>query len=405
MATFRYSARDASGRVVAGAIDADTEVMVLGKLQEMGFFVTNLQRTSGGAVSLRRLDLGKFRKVGMRELTVFTRQFATMVNAGLSMVRTLNILEQQTESAKLKTIVGDVRKHVEEGMTLSDALGQHPDTFSALTINMVRAGEVGGVLDDVLNRLAIFYEKDLALRQKVRAAMTYPAAIFTFALGVIFFLVFFILPQFIGFFEGLDLQLPLPTRVLIFVTHALTGYWYVFLGGLLVGVWGLRVYVGTERGRFRWDRFKLRVPVFGPLLRKVTISRFTRTLGTLITSGVPIMQALEVVSKAVENKIVAQAIDNVRSSIREGESIALPLQNSGLFPPMVVQMTAVGEETGTLDSMLQKVADFYDAEVESTLAQLTSILEPLLIMFLGFVVGFIVLSFYMPLYQLITGLH
>jgi type IV pilus assembly protein PilC len=405
MATFRYSARDASGRVVAGAIDAETEVLVLGKLQEMGFFVTNLQRQSGGAVSLRRLDLGKLRKVGMRELTVFTRQFATMVNAGLSMVRTLNILEQQTESAKLKTIVGDVRKHVEEGMTLSDALGQHPDTFSALTINMVRAGEIGGVLDDVLNRLAIFYEKDLSLRQKVRAAMTYPAAIFTFALGVIFFLVFFILPQFIGFFEGLDLQLPLPTRVLIFVTHALTGYWYVFLGGLLVSFWGLRVYIGTERGRFRWDRYKLRVPVFGPLLRKVTISRFTRTLGTLITSGVPIMQALEVVSKAVENKIVAQAIDNVRSSIREGESIALPLQNSGLFPPMVVQMTAVGEETGTLDSMLQKVADFYDAEVESTLVQLTSILEPLLIMFLGFVVGFIVLSFYMPLYQLITGIH
>jgi len=405
MATFRYSARDASGRVVAGAIDAETEVLVLGKLQEMGFFVTNLQRQSGGAVSLRRLDLGKLRKVGMRELTVFTRQFATMVNAGLSMVRTLNILEAQTESAKLKTIVGDVRKHVEEGMTLSDALGQHPDTFSALTINMVRAGEIGGVLDDVLNRLAIFYEKDLSLRQKVRAAMTYPAAIFTFALGVIFFLVFFILPQFIGFFEGLDLQLPLPTRVLIFVTHALTGYWYVFLGGLLVSFWGLRVYIGTERGRFRWDRYKLRVPVFGPLLRKVTISRFTRTLGTLITSGVPIMQALEVVSKAVENKIVAQAIDNVRSSIREGESIALPLQNSGLFPPMVVQMTAVGEETGTLDSMLQKVADFYDAEVESTLTQLTSILEPLLIMFLGFVVGFIVLSFYMPLYQLITGIH
>jgi type IV pilus assembly protein PilC len=405
MATFRYSARDASGRVVAGAIDAETEVLVLGKLQEMGFFVTNLQRQSGGAVSLRRLDLGKLRKVGMRELTVFTRQFATMVNAGLSMVRTLNILEQQTESAKLKTIVGDVRKHVEEGMTLSDALGQHPDTFSALTINMVRAGEIGGVLDDVLNRLAIFYEKDLSLRQKVRAAMTYPAAIFTFALGVIFFLVFFILPQFIGFFEGLDLQLPLPTRVLIFVTHALTGYWYVFLGGLLVSFWGLRVYIGTERGRFRWDRYKLRVPVFGPLLRKVTISRFTRTLGTLITSGVPIMQALEVVSKAVENKIVAQAIDSVRSSIREGESIALPLQNSGLFPPMVVQMTAVGEETGTLDSMLQKVADFYDAEVESTLVQLTSILEPLLIMFLGFVVGFIVLSFYMPLYQLITGIH
>jgi type IV pilus assembly protein PilC len=403
MATFRYSARDVTGRVVAGAIDADTEVLVIGKLQEMGFFVTSLERQASRAAF--RLQLGRLRRVGLAELTVFARQFATMVNAGLSMVRTLNILEQQTESQKLKTIIGDVRKDVEEGMTLSDALGKHPETFSALTINMVRAGEIGGVLDDVLNRLAIFFEKDLSLRQKVRAALTYPAAIFTFAIGVIFFLVFFILPQFIGFFEGLDLQLPLPTRILIWFTRTLTGFWYVFLGFILLGLYGVRMYIGTTAGRFRWDRFKLRVLVFGPLMRKVTISRFTRTLGTLITSGVPIMQALEVVAKAVENKIVAQAIDNVRNSIREGESIALPLQASGLFPPMVVQMTAVGEETGTLDTMLQKVADFYDAEVESTLAQLTSILEPLLIMFLGFVVGFIVLSFYMPLYQLITGVH
>jgi len=402
MATFKYSARDATGRVVAGAIDADTEVMVIGKLQEMGFYVTSLEKAAQRAdigASLRRL-----RRVGMRELTVFARQFATMVNAGLSMVRTLSILEQQTESHKLRQIVGEVRKDVEEGMTLSDALGKHPETFNTLTVNMVRAGEVGGVLDDVLNRLAIFFEKDLALRQKVRAAITYPAAIFTFAVGVIFFLVFFILPQFIGFFEGMDLVLPLPTRVLIWGTKTLTGYWYVFLGFILLGLYGMKMYTSSPTGRMNYDRFKLRVPVFGPLVRKVTISRFTRTLGTLITSGVPIMQALEVVAKAVENKVVSQAIENVRSSIREGESIAIPLQASGLFPPMVVQMTSVGEETGTLDNMLQKVADFYDAEVETTLAQLTSILEPLLIMFLGFVVGFIVLSFYMPLYQLITGL-
>lgn len=402
MATFKYSARDANGRVVAGAIDADTEVMVIGKLQEMGFFVTSLEKAA------QRADLGaglrRLRKVGMRELTVFARQFATMVNAGLSMVRTLSILEQQTESHKLRGIVGEVRKDVEEGMTLSDALGKHPETFNTLTVNMVRAGEIGGVLDDVLNRLAVFFEKDLSLRQKVRAALTYPAAIFIFAIGVIFFLVFFILPQFIGFFEGMDLVLPLPTRILIWFTKTLTGFWYVFLGFLLLGLYGMRMYTSTPAGRMNFDRFKLRVPVFGSLVRKVIISRFTRTLGTLITSGVPIMQALEVVARAVENKVVSQAIENVRSSIREGESIALPLQASGLFPPMVVQMTSVGEETGTLDNMLQKIADFYDAEVETTLTQLTSILEPLLIMFLGFVVGFIVLSFYMPLYQLITGI-
>ncbi len=402
MATFKYSARDNAGRVVAGAIDADTEVMVIGKLQEMGFYVTSLEKEAP------KVSFGsawrRWRKIGLRDLTIFARQFATMVNAGLSMVKTLTILEHQTESPKLRTIVGEVRKDVEQGSTLSDAFGKHPQTFSSLVVNMVKAGEVGGVLDDVLRRIASYFEKDLALRQKVKAAITYPVAIFVFAIGVIFFLVFFILPQFIGFFEGLDLTLPLPTRFLITFTRLTTRFWWVILAVLGLALYALRTYIRTPSGRFRFDRLKLRIPIVGTLGRKVIISRFSRTLGTLITSGVPIMQALEVVSHAVENKVVGKAIEEVRSSIREGESIALPLQASGLFPMMVVQMTSVGEETGTLDSMLQKVADFYDAEVETTLSQLTSILEPMLIIFLGFVVGFIVLSFYLPLYQLITGI-
>ncbi len=402
MATFKYSARDAAGRIVAGAIDADTEVMVIGKLQEMGFFVTSLEKEApkiSVGTAIRRL-----RGVGLRDLTILARQFATMINAGLSMVKTLTILEHQTENSRLRQVVNDVRRDVEQGTTLSDAFNKHPETFNPLVVNMTKAGEVGGVLDDVLRRIATYFEKDLALRQKVRAAITYPLAIFVFAVAVIFFLVFFILPQFIGFFEGLDLVLPLPTRVLITFTRLATKYWWLILGVMGLGLYGLRTYFHTPSGRFQFDRYKLRIPIFGPLARKVTVSRFSRTLGTLITSGVPIMQALEVVSHAVENKVVSKAIDEVRSSIREGESIALPLQASGLFPMMVVQMTAVGEETGTLDSMLQKVADFYDAEVETTLNQLTSILEPLLIVFLGFVVGFIVLSFYLPLYQLITGI-
>src|SRR2546430_17183497 len=218
MATFKYNARDASGRAVAGAIDADTEVMVIGKLQEMGFFVTSLEKQAGRGAGLSIGGLRRLRKVGLRELTVFARQFATMVNAGLAMVRTLSILEQQTESQKLRQIIGEVRKEVEEGMTLSDSFGKHPETFNTLMVNMVRAGEVGGVLDDVLNRVATFFEKDLSLRQKVRAALPYPAAIFIFALGVIFLLVFFILPQLIGFFKGMDLVLTLPTRFLIFST-------------------------------------------------------------------------------------------------------------------------------------------------------------------------------------------
>ncbi len=402
MATFKYTARDNAGRVVAGAMDGDSEVMVIGKLQEHGFYVTSLEKEAP-KISLVSV-LQNWRKIGLRDLTIFARQFATMVNAGLSMVKTLTILEHQTENTKLRKIVNEVRSDVEQGTTLSDAFNKHPNTFSALVVNMVRAGEVGGVLDDVLRRIAGYFEKDFALRQKVRAAITYPVAIFIFATGVIFFLVFFILPQFIQFFEGLDLVLPLPTRVLIVFTRTVTRIWWLILALMLVGLYALRTYIQTPTGRFNFDSFKLRIPVFGSLSRKVIISRFSRTLGTLITSGVPIMQALEVVSHAVENKVVGKAIDEVRSSIREGESIALPMQASGLFPMMVVQMTSVGEETGTLDTMLQKVADFYDAEVETTLTQLTSILEPMLIIFLGFVVGFIVLSFYLPLYQLVTGI-
>lgn len=402
MATFKYTARDNAGRVVAGAMDGETEVMVIGKLQEHGFFVTSLEKEAA------KISLGqtfqRWRRIGLRDLTIFSRQFATMVNAGLSMVKTLTILEHQTENPKLRNIVNEVRRDVEQGTTLSDSFNKHPNTFSSLVVHMVKAGEVGGVLDDVLRRIASYFEKDLALRQKVRAAVTYPVAIFVFAMGVILFLVFFILPQFIQFFEGLDLVLPWPTRILIAFTRLATHLWWFFLAAMILGLLAFRMYINTPAGRFRYDSWKLRIPVFGPLVRKVIISRFSRTLGTLITSGVPIMQALEVVSHAVENKVVGKAIEEVRSSIREGESIALPLQASGLFPMMVVQMTSVGEETGTLDSMLQKVADFYDAEVETTLAQLTSVLEPMLIIFLGFVVGFIVLSFYMPLYQLITGI-
>ena len=402
MATFRYSARDGSGRVVAGAIDAASEVAVVAKLQEMGFYVTSLEEAAPRAGV--RFALNRLRGVSLHDLTILFRQFSTMVSSGLSMLRTLSVLEVQTENPKLRQVVNDLRTDVQEGKSLSEATGRHPRTFSNLVVSMIRAGEIGGVLDEILQRVATFLEKDLALRQKVRAAVTYPIAIFVFAIGIIFFLVFFILPQFIGFFEGLDLVLPAPTRMLIWFTRTVTAYWYVILGVIVGAIFALRRYIGTPAGRMRFDRFKLRVPIFGPLVHKVTVSRFSRTLSTLISSGVPIMQALEVVAGAVDNKVLTKAIEEVRTSIREGESIALPLQASGIFPPMVVQMTAVGEETGQLDGMLAKVADFYDAEVETTLAQLTSIIEPLLILFLGFVVGFIVLSFYLPLYTLITGI-
>jgi type IV pilus assembly protein PilC len=403
MAVFRYSARDSSGRVLSGVIEADNEAMVVSKLQEMGFFITRLEEER------RRFDLAtafrRFQRIGLRDLTVFSRQFATMVNAGLSIVRTLTILESQTENPRLREIIGAVRRDVEEGSPLSDAMAKHPDAFSSLVVNMVRAGEVGGVLDDVLQRIASFFEKDLALRQKVRAAVTYPLVVFTFAIGIVLFLVFFILPQFVAFFEGLDLVLPLPTRILMATTRFVTARWYVLVAAAVLAVYGFRSYVRTPEGRMWWDRWKLNMPLFGPLVRKVSISRFSRTFATLLASAVPIIQALEVVGRAVDNTVFQRATEQVKGSIREGESISGPLQQSGIFPPMVIHMVSVGEETGNLDGMLQKVADFYDQEVETMLSQLTSILEPLLILFLGIVVGFIVLSFYLPLYQLITGIR
>ena len=403
MAIFRYSARDSSGRVLSGVIEADNEAMVVSKLQEMGFFITRLEEER------RRFDLAtafrRFQRIGLRDLTVFSRQFATMVNAGLSIVRTLTILESQTENPRLREIIGAVRRDVEEGSPLSDAMAKHPDAFSSLVVNMVRAGEVGGVLDDVLQRIAMFFEKDLALRQKVRAAVTYPLVVFTFAIGIVLFLVFFILPQFVAFFEGLDLVLPLPTRILMATTRFVTARWYVLVATIVLAVYGFRSFIRTPEGRMWWDRWKLNMPLFGPLVRKVSISRFSRTFATLLASAVPIIQALEVVGRAVDNTVFQRATEQVKDSIREGESISGPLQQSGIFPPMVIHMVSVGEETGNLDGMLQKVADFYDQEVETMLSQLTSILEPLLILFLGIVVGFIVLSFYLPLYQLITGIR
>ncbi len=401
MATFRYSARDPSGRVIAGAIQADNEVGVIGRLQEMGYYVTSVEeqraRISLGAI------LRQTRGIGLRDLAVFARQFATMINAGLPIVRALSVLEGQTANPKLEQVIATVRTDVQEGVALSEAMTKHPKAFSSLIVSLVRAGEVGGVLDEVLQRVASFLEKDVALRNKIRAAVTYPIAIFAFALGIIFFLVFFILPQFIGFFQGMGLVLPLPTRVLIWSTRTLTHYWYVVLAVIVGGVYFLRAYLRSPAGQATTDRLKLRVPIFGPLSHKVMIARFSRTFSTMIGSGVPVMQSLEVVGNAVGNVVLKHSIEAVRQSIREGESISLPLQASGLFPPLVVQMVSVGEETGRLDEMLTKVADFYEDEVETTLEQLTSILEPLMILFLGAIIAFIVLSFYLPLYQLVTN--
>ncbi|MDQ7840979.1 MAG: type II secretion system F family protein [bacterium] len=403
MPVFRYSAKDNSGRMISGVIEADSDAMVVDRLRDMGFFITHLERTVERADIFQSLQ--SMFGIGLKDLAIFSRQFATMVNAGLSLVRTLTILEQQSSNKRLREIVAAVRADVEAGRPLSDAMGRHPKAFSALYVNMVSAGETGGVLDEVLNRVATYLEKEQTLRSKIKSAMVYPILLTTASLGGLFFMTIVILPQFENMFKELggSGQLPLPTQIAMAVSVALRSYWYVIFAVTGVALYVLRRYLQTPSGRARYDRFKLKMPVVGELNRKIVIARFTRTLGTLIASGVPIMQSLEVVSKAIDNTVIANAIDAVRSSIREGQTIAIPLQFSGVFPPMVVQMAKVGEETGALEQMLEKVADFYDVEIDAMVAGLTSLLEPILIIFMGVIVGAMVISLYMPIFQLATG--
>ncbi len=407
MPVFLYEARDADGQLKKDKIEAPNMRMATTRLQEQKMTVIKITPQGGGAANTDLLGwYNNIKRVNEQALTVFSRQFATMINAGLAMVRCLDILSEQTEDKKLQQVLVQVRRDVEGGSTLSAALQKHPQVFSTLYHSMVKAGEMGGVLDEVLDRLAGFMEKDFALKKKVKSALTYPVVILVMAIAIVIFLVVYILPTFVSMFESMNVQLPFTTRILIGVTKALSDPLVLgicFAVGIAV-LFFLRRYIKTPMGRRQYDHFKLNIPVFGLLNKKVAISRFCRTLGTLLSSGVPIMQALEIVGKASGNEVIAMTVSKIRESIREGESIASPLGASGMFPPMVTQMVAVGEETGNLDAMLSKIADFYDTEVEYMLASLTSMLEPIMIVGMGGIVGFIVISVFMPLYQLIGAM-
>jgi len=407
MPVFVYEVRDATGQLKRDTIEAQNIRMATQRLQEQKFTVINIKEKTQ---SVGQTDLmswyQKLKKVNEQALVVFSRQFATMINAGLAMVRCLDILSEQTEDKKLQQTLIQVRRDVEGGATLSNALGKHPNVFSTLYVSMVKAGEMGGVLDEVLERLASFMEKDFGLKKKVKSALTYPVVILVMALCIVFFLVTYILPTFVSLFEGMNLQLPLPTKILIGITKGAREPLILIpvIGCFVAAMFAMNRYVQTPYGKRQYDLLKLNVPVFGLLNKKVAISRFCRTLGTLLSSGVPIMQALEIVGKASGNEIIAMTVTKIRDSIREGESIATPLGSSGMFPPMVTQMVAVGEETGNLDAMLSKISDFYDTEVEYLLASLTSMLEPIMIVGMGGIVGFIVISVFLPLYQLIGSM-
>jgi type IV pilus assembly protein PilC len=411
MATYQYVAKDALGKVITGTSEAENEQILVRRLREKGYWVqkVNPARSATRQQAQARPSSGALASLGRvsgRDLAVFCRQFATMIDAGVSLVRCLAVLEEQTGSARLRGIIREIQAAVESGETLSRALTRWPRVFNNLFTGLVRAGEVGGVLDETLNRLATFLEENERLRRRVKAAMTYPVLVLIFATVVVIGMVTWILPQFVQVFEDLGIkELPGTTRMLIQISNFLTNRWYMMIGGVVLFVLAFTQYVNTRIGRRHWDWVKLKVPIFGKLNHKICIARFSRTLSTLLMSGVPILQALETVAGSVDNEIISDAIMASRAAIREGEQIGDPLQRSGMFPPMVVQMVAIGEETGSLDQMLSKIADFYESEVEATLAGLTAALEPLLIITLGFIVGFIVISMFMPLITAISQLQ
>ncbi len=412
MATYNYVAKDALGKVVTGSSEAENEQILVRRLREKGFWVQKVNPAHAPARQRAQVQKGGgslavFSRVSGRDLAIFCRQFATMIDAGVSLVRCLAVLEEQSGSARLRQIISEIQAGVESGETLSRSLTRWPRVFGNLFVGLVRAGEVGGVLDETLNRLATFLEENERLRRKVKSAMTYPALVLTFATIVVVGLVTFILPQFIQVFEdlGIDKDLPAPTRILVQISDFLTTKYWMVIGGVILAFVVFSQYTRTRVGKRHWDWFKLKAPVFGKLNHKIAIARFSRTLSTLLVSGVPILQALETVAGAVDNEIIGDAIMAARAAIREGEQIGDPLQRSGMFPPMVVQMVAIGEETGSLDAMLSKIADFYESEVDATLASLTAALEPLLIIVLGFIVGFIVIAMFMPLMHAISQLQ
>jgi type IV pilus assembly protein PilC len=401
MTNFAYKALDGRGTQAAGEIEGESKAAVAAALRSRGLTVLDLNEVKQG---WGQIQIGG--RVKPKDLTVFSRQFATMVNSGLSMLRCLYVLEEQTPNKKLAKTVSEVRADVEAGISLSDALEKHPKIFSRLYVSMVRAGELGGILDEVLNRLATQLEKEDQIRRAVKSAMVYPILIGSFALIVLLGMVLFLIPIFAAMYKDLgNAQLPMLTRIMVAISNALLNFPInIVIVALIVGaVYGLLRLKRTDRGTHVWDRFKLHIPMgIGEIIRKLAVARFSRTLGTLITSGVPILQAIEITGQAAGNVVIEDAMVDVQNSVKEGQSITEPLSKFSVFPAMVTQMISVGEETGSLDAMLGKIADFYEDEVSAAVKSLTSILEPILMLGVGAIVGTVVIAMYLPIFNMMN---
>jgi type IV pilus assembly protein PilC len=396
MATYVFKAMDLTGAKATGEVEAESKQVVNDQLKQRGLIVLDIADKHAS----KEIEIPFLNRIKATDLTIMTRQLATMVNSGMTILRALYVLEAQTENEKLATTISAVRKDVEAGLPLSDALERHPKVFNPLFVAMTRAGETGGVLDSALIRVADQLESADSLRRQVKAAMAYPIVVMTFAFSVLIALVVFLVPVFVGTFKQFGGDLPTITKFTVGLSHAMTGYWYAFiLGGVGIS-WAFKNWKRTEGGRKTWDTFKLRIPMkIGDIVQKIALARWSRTLSALVSAGVPLMQALEITGQTAGNWCVEKAMTDVIESVRQGGTIADPLKDAPVFPGMVTHMIGVGEETGAMDTMLSKIADFYEDQVAAAVKQLASILEPVMIILVGGMVGFIVISMYMPLFK------
>jgi type IV pilus assembly protein PilC len=393
---FRWSGKTRQGEVRSGEMEASDAEAVRARLKQMGLEPTKV-RKKPKEIHISIPGLGG---VTTKDILVFTRQFSVMIDAGLPLVQALDILGTQSDNPAFKKVILAVKSRVEAGSTFADALAEHPKVFDELFVQLVRAGEIGGMLDTILQRLGAYIEKNEKLKRRVKGAMVYPSIVLVVAVGVTIVLLAFVTPTFEKMFKDFGGAMPAPTQFLINLSHALTDNWYVFVAVPVALVVAFRLFVRNPKGRELWDSFTLKTPLFGPLVRKVAVARFTRTLGTMLSSGVPILDGLEIVARSAGNRIVERGILYVRARISEGKSMAAPLAETKVFPPMVVQMIGVGEATGAMDQMLSKIADFYDDEVDVAVAALTSMIEPIMMVFLGGVVGGFLVAMYLPIFSI-----
>ena len=399
-ATFSYSVRDRGGKLISGTLEADSEAAVAKRLKGMGYAPVSITQANAGLSKEITIPGFGGKKIKLKDLAVFSRQFATMINSGLSLLRALTILTEQTENPRLAQVIGEVRNDVQAGSALSAAMGKHPEVFPPLMVNMSKAGEIGGFLDSVLLQVAANYEAEVKLRSKIKSAMTYPMVVLFIAILAVMGMLLFIVPTFAKMFKQLGAQLPAPTQLLVSVSHLLKVGFPVLIIMVIAGMIVWKRVKNREEVRNVVDPLKLKLPIFGSLFQKVAISRFARNLGTMMHSGVPILQSLDVVADTTGNIVLARATRDIQESVRQGESVTAPLRAHPVFPPMVAQMMAVGEDTGALDQMLEKISDFYDQEVEATTEALTSLIEPLMIAVLGGIIGSMIICLYMPIFSI-----